>query len=124
MIEAEMAFVSSLKDLATEAELLIKAIMRSVIEKGASDLHTIEAPEPFWLDKDFGFLTYDEAVDILEAHASRLTFPMKRGDGFSKEHELFLVEHNGNVPVFIIDWPKNNKPFYMKECKHDESKVT
>lgn len=123
MIEAEMAFVTSLKELAAEAELLIKSVTFSLIERGSSDLQLLEAPEPTWLNKDFGYITYTEALDILDKNSDRLTFPIKPGEGFAKEHELFLVHHLGDVPVFVTEWPVNSKPFYMKECEDDKSKV-
>ena len=123
MIEAEIAFMRSLKELAAEAELLIKSVTTDLIKKGSSELQVIEAPEPTWLDKDFGYVTYNEALEILDKHSDRLTFPVKHGEGFAKEHELFLVQHLGGVPLFIAEWPKDNKPFYMKECDNDNTKV-
>ena len=118
-----MAFIDSLKELASEAELLIKSVARNIIEKGGDDLLILQAPEPTWLSKDFGYLTYVEALDILDKHSDKLTYPIKRGEGFVKEHELFLVNHSGGVPIFIVDWPKDCKPFYAKECNNDSSKV-
>ncbi|XP_033210887.1 probable asparagine--tRNA ligase, mitochondrial isoform X2 [Belonocnema kinseyi] len=123
MLEAESAFVTTLKDITEEIELLIKSVTRALIKKGATDIRLLEAPEPDWIDKKFGYITYDEAVKILDNHGNHLTFPLKYGDSFSKEHELFLVQHNNGVPIFIVNWPKRIKPFYMRGCQDDASKV-
>ena len=123
MLEVEAAFVTSLKDITEEIEFLVKSVTKSLVQKGMSDMRLLEAPEPHWLEKQFGQITYDEAVNILDNHSDRLTFPLKYGDPLSKEHELFLVHHNNGVPIFIINWPKKIKPFYMKECEDDSSKV-
>ncbi|CAD6237122.1 GSCOCG00002151001-RA-CDS [Cotesia congregata] len=123
MIEAEEAFVTDIRMLTTESELLFKAITRALVEKGASDMHAIKAETPKWLDKDFRYMTYDDAINILDKHADKLSIPAKRGQALSKEHELFLVDYNDGIPTFVINWPKEIKPFYMKECSHDSSKV-
>lgn len=122
MLETETAFITSLKDMAEEIELLVKNITKALIEKGADDVRQLGAPEPIWLDRKFNYITYDEAVTILENHGNRLTFPLKYGDPLSKEHELFLVDHS-NGPIFVVNWPKQGKPFYMRECDDDSSKV-
>lgn len=123
MLETELAFVSNIEDIAKEAELLLKSVTNYVVEKGGSDLRAIDAPEPHWLDKNFGIATYDEVTKILDNHADRLTFPLKYGDSLSKEHELFLVQHNNGVPIFVVEFPKDSKPFYMKGAAKDSTKV-
>lgn len=124
MLEAELAFVTCIEELLEEIELLVKRITERVIEKGASDLRTIDAPELRWLNKTFARLTYEDAFNVLNNYANRLNRPVKYGETFSKEHELFLVQHNDGVPVFVINWPKAIKPFYMKECTDDAFKVS
>lgn len=123
MLEAEIAFITCVEDLMEEVELLVKRATERMIEKGASDLREVDASEPQWLNKTFARLTYDDAFNVLVNHADRLQQPIKHGEAFSKEHELFLVQHNDGVPVFVINWPKVIKPFYMKECADDASKV-
>lgn len=123
MLEAEIAFISSVEELIGEIELLVKGVTEQMIEKGASDWQVMGISEPQWLNKRFGCLTYDEAFNILTDQADQLKSPIKYGEALSKEHELFLVQYNDGVPIFIINWPKNNKPFYMKECIDDPSKV-
>ncbi|TGZ32538.1 asparaginyl-tRNA synthetase [Temnothorax longispinosus] len=123
MLEAELAFLTSIEDLMEEVELLVKRVTERMIEKGASDLRAIGAPDPQWLNKTFACLTYEDALNVLNDNASQLQRPLKYGEAFTKEHELFLVQHNDGVPVFVVNWPKEIKPFYMKECADDASKV-
>jgi len=124
MLEVEIAFVTYIEELTEEIELLVKQVIERLIEKGASDLRAIDAPEPQWLNKTFARLTYEDAFNVLNNHANRLQRPIKYGEAFSKEQELFLVQHNDGVPVFVVNWPKAIKPFYMKECADDASKVS
>ncbi|XP_011684442.1 PREDICTED: probable asparagine--tRNA ligase, mitochondrial [Wasmannia auropunctata] len=123
MLEAEVAFVAGVEELLEEVELLVKRVTERLIERGASELRAIDAPQTQWLNRSFARLTYEDAFSVLNDHASRLQRPAKYGEAFSKEHELFLVRHNDGVPVFVVNWPKAIKPFYMKECADDASKV-
>lgn len=124
MLEAELAFINNIDDIMIEIESLIKYVIKDVFEKGAADIHVIGGCEVAWLNKKFICITYDEAINILENNANSLSTPIKFGTNLSKEHELFLVKYNDNIPIFIINWPKESKPFYMKECKDDASKVS
>lgn len=123
MLEAELAFVDNINDIMDEIEMLIKYITKDIVEKGASDIHSIVGHDPEWLNEKFTRITYDDAIKILENNIKRLKQPITYGSPLSKEHELFLVEYNNNIPIFIMNWPKEIKPFYMKECKDDASKV-
>lgn len=131
MAEAEMAFTKNLEDVLTVVEGLIKNVSQTLLDVCAEDLNTYmkseEAARSFKLEhmlsSPFTVDSYDSVCDILENHRSHLTVPFKRGDPLSKEHELFLVEHNNNVPFFVVDWPARIKPFYMKGHSSDPSKV-
>ena len=123
MLEAELAFINSIDDIMDEVELLIKNITKDILEKGASDIHEMKCPEVQWLNENFTRMTYDEAINILQNNEKSFQQPVTLETGISKEHELFLVKHNNNVPIFVINWPKESKPFYMKECENDASKV-
>ncbi|XP_047352093.1 probable asparagine--tRNA ligase, mitochondrial isoform X2 [Vespa velutina] len=123
MVEAEKAFVSNIEEIAEEVELLVKTVTKNMLDHNPLDFHHIGATEPQWLNSKFGYMTYDEAINILNDHAVELQHPIKYGDVLSKKHELFLVKYNNNVPLFVINWPKEDKPFYMKECSNDSSKV-
>lgn len=124
MLETELAFVNSIDNIMIEVESLIKYVVKDILVKCASDIHAIGGCEVQWLDKKFACITYDEAVNILQNNTSCLEIPIKYGANLSKEHELFLVKHNDNIPIFITNWPKEIKPFYMKECKDNSSKVS
>lgn len=123
MVEAEKAFTSNIEEIAEEIELLLKNVAKDMVNHNHTDFHFLCASGLEWLNSKFGYMTYDEAIDILNNHAIEFQHPIKYGDALSKEHELFLVKHNNNIPVFVINWPKEDKPFYMKECSHDPSKV-
>ncbi|XP_048514632.1 probable asparagine--tRNA ligase, mitochondrial isoform X2 [Athalia rosae] len=123
MVEAEVAFATDLEELATEAELLLKSVTNHIFNNGDSDLHALGVSEPKWLNQNFGIVTYDEAVKILENNADQLSFAPKYGDGLSKEQELFLIQHNNGIPIFVVDFPKESKPFYVREATHDERKA-
>ncbi|XP_057667993.1 probable asparagine--tRNA ligase, mitochondrial [Diorhabda carinulata] len=126
MLEAEIAFIEELDALTTAVEELVKDVTKLVVEKCQDDLdvcreNTIDCYH--WLNKSFVTLEYDEAEDILKKNKDKFERSFRREIGISKEQELFLVQHCGNVPTFIINWPKDIKPFYMKESEDDPSKV-
>ncbi len=121
MIEPEIAFA----DLSVNMDLgeeMIKFIIRQVmeqcpeemeffsqyIEKGLFDkLHNL-------LNHEFGRVTYTEAVDILLKSGKKFEFPVKWGIDLQSEHERYLAEEHFKKPVFVTDYPKEIKAFYMK----------
>lgn len=123
MLEAEVAFINSLSDVMDEVELLVKNVTEMVIQEGANDFCQINGVEPKWLKNDFIRMTYDTAAEILDKHINRLRFGLKYGAPLSREHELFLVRHSGDVPVFVTSWPKEQKAFYMQECPNNPLQV-
>jgi Aspartyl/asparaginyl-tRNA synthetases len=70
-------------------------------------------------DNPFIRMSYSAAVTILTRHG----FDVNPDSGLSKQHELFLVKYTNNVPIFIINWPKHVKPFYMKRSGEDPDQV-
>lgn len=131
MAEAELAFVNSLEELIVVVERLIKSISKDLLDECANDIYSYKKSEDpancfnieEMLSSSFTVDSYDSVSDILEAHRSHLTVPFTKGEPLSKEHELFLVKHNNNVPVFVVDWPSTFKPFYMKSHNSDPTKV-
>ncbi len=121
MIEPEMAFCDLEQDMNT-AEAMLKYIFRYVMEhapeeiafcnafidKGLTDrlTHVIES--------DFGRVTYTEAVKILEEHNDQFEYKVSWGCDLQTEHERFLTEQVFKRPVFVTDYPKEIKAFYMK----------
>lgn len=130
MIEAEEAFVESINDITQRIESTIKTVTNNLLENHASELNDAytkylagenqsDADKRFdWLKKPFTIITYAEAGKILQKHSH---FNHKLG--LSKSDELTLVNHF-KAPIFVIDWPRQLKPFYMRSCKHNAQLVS
>lgn len=121
MIEPEMAF-ADLDVNMDIAEKMVKYIIRYVmdtcpeemnffnqfIEKGLFDkLNNV-------LNNDFGRLGYTEAIDILKKSGKKFEYPVEWGIDLQSEHERYLAEEYFKKPVFLVDYPKDIKAFYMK----------
>ena len=121
MIEPEIAF-ADLEGNMELAEAMVKYIIRYVmdecpeemeffnqfIEKGLFDkLNNV-------LNNEFGRVTYTEAIDILMNSGKKFDYPVKWGIDLQSEHERFLSEEYFKRPVFVTDYPKEIKAFYMK----------
>ena len=66
------------------------------------------------LDNEFGRITYTEAIDILLKANKKFDYPVKWGVDLQSEHERYLSEEYFKKPVFVTDYPKDIKAFYMK----------
>ena len=120
MIEPEIAF-ADLEANMELAESMVKYIIKFVmdecpemevfnnfIEKGLFDkLNNV-------LNSDFGRLTYTEAIDILLKSGKKFDYPVEWGIDLQSEHERYLAEEYFKKPVFLTDYPKDIKAFYMK----------
>ncbi|EFA01641.1 asparaginyl-tRNA synthetase [Tribolium castaneum] len=117
MLEGEIAFVEKLDGLMTCIEQLIKQVTKKLVNDSIEDIEKCQEKKVSfdWLDKSFPVVTYKEAVTILSQNKDKFSENFDSKDGFGKEHEMFLVEYFGKVPTFVIDWPKDMKPFYMKD---------
>lgn len=122
MIEAEIAFVHNIEDLIVSTEKLLKGITNNLINRCSDDIEITreETVNYDWVQKNFPVLTYDEATEILYRN---FKMQIAKESDLTKEQELLLVKHCGDVPIFIIDWPKQIKPFYMKTCTNNENRV-
>ncbi|MBD5106339.1 MAG: asparagine--tRNA ligase [Lachnospiraceae bacterium] len=121
MIEPEMAF-ADLKDDMMLAESMIKYIIRYVMENAPEEMAFFNQ----FVDKgllerlegvansDFAHVTYTEAIDILEKHNDEFEYKVSWGCDLQTEHERFLTEKEFKRPVFVTDYPKEIKAFYMK----------
>ena len=122
MLELEESFIESLDDVIATITKMFKNVSKEFIEKSSDDVARInKANKAFnldehfnWLDKDFQVLTFNEAFGIVEKNKDKLTKPPNFDDGLSKEQELFLADYL-NGPCFVVDWPKNQKSFYMRQ---------
>ena len=121
MIEPEMAF-ADLKDDMILAEAMLKHIIRYVLENAREEMNffnqfvdkgLIERLQHV-LNSDFGHVTYTEAVEILEKHNDEFDYKVFWGCDLQTEHERFLTEKEFKRPVFVTDYPKEIKAFYMK----------
>ena len=66
------------------------------------------------LNSEFGHVTYTEAVEILEKHNDKFEYKVSWGTDLQTEHERYLTEEVFKRPVFVTDYPKEIKAFYMK----------
>ena len=121
MIEPEIAF-ADLNDDMRLAEDMIKYIISYVLEHAPEEMAFFNSfVDKELLDRlhhvlnsDFGHITYTEAVKILEEHNSEFEYPVHWGSDLQTEHERFLTEKIFQRPVFVTDYPKEIKAFYMK----------
>ena len=121
MIEPEMAF-TDLDGNMRVAEDMIKSIIRYVLEKAPDEMAFCNQ----FLDKglldrlhhvvssDFARVTYTEAIALLEPHNAEFDYPVHWGSDLQTEHERYLTETVYKRPVFVTDYPKEIKAFYMK----------
>ncbi|XP_046665111.1 probable asparagine--tRNA ligase, mitochondrial [Homalodisca vitripennis] len=131
MAEAELAFVKDLDSILKLMEGLIKTMCQTLMDTCAEDVHLFVKTQgeenclniEHLLKSPFTVDSYDNVFNVIDNHRSLFTEPLKKGDPLSKEHELFLVKHNNNLPIFVVDWPTGIKPFYMKAHTNDSSKV-
>ena len=70
---------------------------------------------------DFGRVSYTEAVDLLKKSGEKFDYPVEWGIDLQTEHERYLTEHIFKRPVFVTDYPKDIKAFYMKQ--NDDGKT-
>ncbi|XP_065137690.1 asparaginyl-tRNA synthetase isoform X4 [Paramisgurnus dabryanus] len=123
MVEAEIAFTESLRDLMEVMENLFKSTTEHLMSHCADDIelfHKYIAPGHgdqvnLMLKRKFHVISYTEAIDILNNSSQNFTFSTEWGCDLQTEHEKFLVKHCGNVPVFVVDYPYDLKPFYARD---------
>ena len=121
MIEPEMAFCDLKGDMEI-AEAMIKHIIRTVMEKCPQEMAFFNS----FVDKgllerlehvassDFGRVTYTEAVEILKKNNDKFDYKVEWGSDLQTEHERYLTEQIFKRPVFVTDYPKEIKAFYMR----------
>ncbi|MEG2349011.1 MAG: asparagine--tRNA ligase [Hungatella sp.] len=121
MVEPEIAF-SDLDDNMALAEGMLKYVIHYVLEHAPEEMNFFnQFVDPGLLERldsilssDFGQVTYTEAVHILEAHNEEFEYPVSWGCDLQTEHERYLTEKIYKKPVFVTDYPKEIKAFYMK----------
>ena len=121
-VEPEVAF-AKLPDIIEIAQSMIKYIIKAVIDECPEELAFFEkAFEPGLreklrkvVDSDFVVLDYAEAIKILEKSGEKFQYPVEWGLDLQSEHERYITEKVFNKPVFVTNYPKKIKSFYMKQ---------
>lgn len=121
MIEPEIAF-ADLKDDMMLAESMLKYVIRYVLDHALEEMNFFNS----FVDKglidrlkhveqsEFAHVTYTEAIEILEKNNDRFEYKVSWGADLQTEHERYLTEEVYKRPVFVTDYPKEIKAFYMK----------
>jgi len=121
MIEPEMAF-SDLNDNMDTAEEMVKYLIRYVLENAPEEMEFFNQ----WVDKgllerlnfllnsDFGRVTYTEAMEALIKSGKKFDYKPEWGIDLQTEHERYLTEEVYKRPVFVTNYPKDIKAFYMR----------
>ena len=128
MIEPEMAFCDLEGDMDV-AEAMVKYIIQTVLDRCPAEmeffnkfvdkglferLHNV-------LNNEFRRLTYTEAIEILKNSGEKFEYPVEWGVDLQSEHERYLTEKVFGKPVFLTDYPKDIKSFYMRQ--NDDGKT-
>ena len=128
MIEPEMAF-ADLNDNCEVAEAMLKYIIGYVLDNAPDEMAFLNS----FVDKrlierlehvansEFARVTYTEAVEVLSKHNDKFDYKVSWGTDLQTEHERFLTEEIYKRPVFVTDYPKEIKSFYMKQ--NDDGKT-
>ena len=121
MIEPEIAF-ADLEDNMQLAEAMVKYIINYVLEHAPEEMEFFNK----FVDKgllerlhgivssDFGRVTYTEAVELLKKSGKEFQYPVEWGIDLQTEHERYLTEEIFKKPLFVTDYPKDIKAFYMR----------
>jgi asparaginyl-tRNA synthetase len=129
MIEPEIAFAGLDEDMALAKDLL-QSVLGDVLKACPDEMRflndfydkgLIQRLEQI-IHSDFARITYTEAIRLLEPHQSDFSYPVSWGCDLQTEHERFLTEQIFKAPIFVTDYPKEIKAFYMR-LNDDEKTV-
>ena len=121
MIEPEMAF-AELSDYMVLGEDMLKYVIKAVLEKAPEEMAFFNE----WIEKglieklgklvdsDFGRCSYTEAIEILKKSGKDFEYPVEWGLDLQKEHERHICEDVFKKPVYLTDYPREMKAFYMR----------
>ena len=121
MIEPEIAFADLSIDMDLQEEM-VKYIIAAVLEECPEEMAFLNSfvdkglvdRLAFVRDSEFVRCTYTEAIDILQKSGEKFEYPISWGSDLQTEHERYLTEKHFGKPVFVTDWPKEIKAFYMR----------
>ncbi|MFP4187133.1 MAG: asparagine--tRNA ligase [Acholeplasmataceae bacterium] len=128
MIEPEMAFADLDQDMDL-AEEMVKAVIARIYERLPEEMaffnryvaKGLEDKLKNVLEKPFARISYRKAIEILRASKKSFTIEPVYGQDIATEHERYLTETHFKSPVFITDWPKDIKAFYMRQNDDGET---
>jgi asparaginyl-tRNA synthetase len=121
MIEPEVAF-ADLGDNMNLAEEMLKYLIAYILEQAVEEMNLfnqfvdkgLKDRLERILEAEFVRITYTEAIEILQKAGNNFEFPVKWGSDLQTEHERYLTERSFKKPVFVTDYPKEIKAFYMR----------
>ena len=121
MIEPEMAFCDLEGDMEV-MESMVKYIINYVLENAPEEMEffnnfvdkTLLERLNSIVNSDFGRVTYTEAVELLKKSGKEFQYPVEWGIDLQTEHERYLTEEIFKKPIFVTDYPKDIKAFYMR----------
>ena len=121
MVEPEVAF-ADLEDIACLAEDMLKYIIRYVLDNAPEEMAffnkfidtTLMDRLNTVLENEFGRVSYTEAIELLKKSGEKFDYPVEWGIDLQTEHERYLTEKIFKRPVFVMDYPKDIKAFYMR----------
>ncbi|MBQ3268418.1 MAG: asparagine--tRNA ligase [Clostridia bacterium] len=121
MIEPEIAFADLAVDMDLQEEM-VKYIIAAVLEECPEEMAFLNSfvdkglidRLAFVRDSEFVRCTYTDAIRILKDSGEKFEYPVAWGEDLQTEHERYLTEKHFGKPVFVTDWPKEIKAFYMR----------
>ena len=128
MVEPEMAF-ADLNDYMDTAEAMVKYVINAVLRECPAEIEFFNKfIDPSLLERlqslvtsDFGRVSYTDAVELLIKSGQKFDYPVQWGIDLQTEHERYLTEHIFKKPVFVTDYPREIKAFYMRQ--NDDGKT-
>ncbi|HSK68285.1 MAG TPA: asparagine--tRNA ligase [Candidatus Limnocylindria bacterium] len=128
MIEPEIAF-ADLSDNMALAEDMVKTVMDEVVAKAPEELDFLNRFVDTGLmerldhvrTSSFARVTYTDAIEILKGSGAAFDYPVSWGMDLQTEHERYLTEKHFGLPVFVTDYPRDIKAFYMRQ--NDDGKT-
>ena len=128
MMEPEIAFADLADDM-NLAEDMLKYVIQYILDNAPSEMEffnsfvdkELMARLQNVLDSDFGRVTYTEAIELLQKSGKQFEYPVKWGIDLQTEHERYIAEELFKKPVFVTDYPKEIKAFYMR--RNDDGKT-
>ena len=121
MIEPEIAFATLKEDMDLQEEM-VKFIIAAVLDECPEEMAFLNSfvdkglveRLKFVRDSEFVRCSYTDAIDILQKSGEKFEYPIAWGSDLQTEHERYLTEKHFGKPVFVTDWPKEIKAFYMR----------